>query len=508
MSAQRAALVILDGFGYREDCTDNAVCHASMPCYRELRQRWPRTLIEASGEAVGLPRGQMGNSEVGHLNLGAGRVVYQDLVRIGLAIDNGELCDNAPLNDLCERVRRSGGCLHFVGLLSDGGVHSHMDHLLGFLRYATAVGVQQVRIHAILDGRDTAPRSGRAYVESLQAQIAQMPGVELATLVGRFYAMDRDKRWERVELAYRLMALAQAEVVAVDPLAAIAEQYDRDVTDEFLEPIRLECARPMEPEDGLFFWNFRADRARELTQALALDRDLPFETPFKFRSEHFLCLTEYAEDFGLPVAFGHEELGDILGEVVSRAGCRQLRIAETEKYAHVTFFFNGGLERQYDGEDRELIPSPRDVRTYDLKPEMSAAEVASRLEARLAASEYELVVLNFANPDMVGHTGDLQAAVRACEAMDAALSRVLASLKSRGFGVLVTADHGNAELMATSTGPHTAHTTNPVELVAMVEGCDDLRAGGCLADVAPTLLELMGLAQPAAMTGRSLLRVD
>ncbi|MBB5021080.1 2,3-bisphosphoglycerate-independent phosphoglycerate mutase [Desulfurispira natronophila] len=496
------ALVILDGLGHRSDVRGNAVAAARMPFFKGLLANSPHGLLQASGEAVGLPPGQMGNSEVGHLNLGAGRVVYQELVRISLALREGTIAQNAPVNAFLAQVQQQSGILHFVGLLSDGGVHSHMEHLFGLIDYARSQGVKQIAVHAILDGRDTSPSSGVSYLKQFQRFAADRPGVELASVVGRFYAMDRDKRWERLEQAYQLFTAGEGQVTSA-PLQQVEEAYGRGITDEFMVPIKVTDTPIMNAGDSVFCFNFRADRARQLTQALALDHELPFDAPVKL--PRYLCLTEYAEEYSLPCAFTSEPLPDLLGEVVSRRGLRQLRIAETEKYAHVTFFFNGGEERQFEGEDRELIPSPRDVRTYDLKPQMSADDVAARLVGCLETVPYDLVVLNFANPDMVGHSGVFEAAVQACEAVDRSLQKAVEALRQRGYHVLITADHGNAEQMEDEHGnPHTAHTTNPVPVVLLSDEPWQLAPAGKLADVAPTLLQLLDVPVPDAMNGVSL----
>ncbi|WP_027389796.1 2,3-bisphosphoglycerate-independent phosphoglycerate mutase [Chrysiogenes arsenatis] len=502
--ARRAALIILDGFGYSEATKNNAIRAARMPFYRALCAHYPVTLIEASGEAVGLPDGQMGNSEVGHLNLGAGRVVYQELVRISKSIAERDIDSNPVICAAFAHVKQRHGTLHLPGLLSDGGVHSHIDHLIGIIHAARRMGVERIAVHAILDGRDTPPQSAMHYVAQLQAAIASLDGVKLATVIGRFYAMDRDKRWDRVARCYDLFTQGIGREVT-DVVAALAAQYHEGITDEFIEPMRIQGSALMTPNDTVLFWNFRADRAREISQALVLSEDLPFATPVKIPAQQFLCLTEYAAHFPMPVVFRSEPLHDLLGEVVARHGMTQLRIAETEKYAHVTFFFNGGSEAQYTGEERELIPSPRDVRTYDEKPSMSADEVARRLCDRVEKTPFNLIVLNFANPDMVGHTGRFDAAVAACEAVDEALKQVVEKLQALEYHILITADHGNVEMMADEYGePHTAHTINPVELVAVSPGVTALKNGGKLADIAPTLLSLLDIPLPAAMTGVSL----
>ncbi len=499
-SRSPVVLCILDGWGHREDPTDNAIALAKAPNWRELGSTCPQTLIETSGLAVGLPDGQMGNSEVGHMNIGAGRVVMQDLPRIDAAIRDGSL-----LRD--ERLKRAAATcptVHVLGLLSPGGVHAHQDHIVA-LAQALVDGGAQVRVHAILDGRDTPPKSAADYLDAVDRALPH--GAGIATLIGRYWAMDRDKRWDRVEIACNALVNGVAEGFP-DWKAALEDAYAADETDEFVKPRRISGFDGMADGDGLVMANFRADRAREILTALL---DPHFDGYRRERTLQFgaaIGMIEYSEALNpfLETLFPSEDLPDTLGEVVARAGRKQLRISETEKYAHVTFFLNGGQEQQYEGEDRILIPSP-DVATYDLQPEMSAAEVTDRLVARIGDGQTDLIVVNFANPDMVGHTGDLAAAIRAVETIDGCLGRLADAIRKADGTLLITADHGNLEMMTDpETGqPHTAHTTNPVPLT-MVNGPAGMALRpGRLADLAPTVLQLMGLPQPAAMTGHCLL---
>ncbi|MDO3378596.1 2,3-bisphosphoglycerate-independent phosphoglycerate mutase [Geoalkalibacter halelectricus] len=500
------ALVILDGWGLNPQCEQNAVCQAQTPRLDELFATYPHTRIGASGMDVGLPDGQMGNSEVGHLNIGAGRIVYQDLTRISKSIADGDFFTNPVLTGALGKIRENGSKLHLMGLLSDGGVHSHNTHLYALLELAKQEGLADVCVHAFLDGRDTPPRSGIDYLAQLEDEIARIGCGRVATITGRYYAMDRDTRWDRVERAYRAMTEGVGEAAA-DSRAAILSAYAAEQGDEFVAPRVIEPAVTVDDGDGIIFFNFRSDRARELTRAFT-------ETDFDgfTRRKHpklcaYVCMTEYDATFDLPIAFGPEALTGLLGEVVSGADLKQLRIAETEKYAHVTFFFNGGSEEPFPGEDRCLIPSPRDVATYDQKPAMSAVEVTDEVEKRVASGEYALIVLNYANCDMVGHTGVLDAAVAAMETVDACVGRVADAVLAQGGALLITADHGNCEQMSDgSGGAHTAHTSNPVPLVLVDPDCRGGKLNpGILADLAPTVLDLMGLDAPREMTGKSLL---
>ena len=511
MANQPVALIIMDGWGLAEPGPGNAISLARTPVVDRLFRESPWTTLGASGLDVGLPDGQMGNSEVGHTNIGAGRVVYQDLTRISLAIERNELDSNPALNLAMEAASGPGRALHLLGLLSDGGVHSHQDHLEALVRMAAQRGLQRIYVHAFLDGRDTPPDSGLGYVRRLEEFLRQLGHGRIATLGGRFYGMDRDQRWDRVERHWRTLVLGEGEVFA-DPVEALEKAYAAGVYDEFVEPLLVvppgEKKALIEEGDGVIFFNFRGDRAREITLALTAEDFSGFTRPRFPRLGAYVCMTEYDASFGLPVAFPPEELIDVLGEVVAKLGLKQLRIAETEKYAHVTFFFNGGREEPFPGEERCLVPSPREVKTYDLKPQMSADKVASELCRLLESEDFGLVVLNFANCDMVGHTGIMSATIKACETVDRCLGKVLEKFREKGFGVLVTADHGNAENMLDADGhPVTAHSTNRVPLVLVDSDRDyrGLRSGGILADIAPTLLRIMGVEQPAAMTGKSLL---
>ncbi len=509
------ALIVLDGFGRAPGSLANAVSLARTPTFDRLYAERPWTMVETSGERVGLPEGQMGNSEVGHTILGAGRVVYQDIVRISKAVRDGDFRTNPALIAACEAARFEGRALHLIGLLSHGGVHSLQSHLDALLELAAERDVPRVVVHAFLDGRDTPPTSGIANVRKLQARLSSYPFASLGSIVGRYYAMDRDKRWDRVEKAFRLLTEGLAEAVVREEAAAqaVADAYARGITDEFMEPISVrakgESAQTVRDGDSVVFFNFRADRTRELTRAF-------FERDFDGFSRHvspkvlFTTMTEYHADFPLPVAFPPTSLKNSLPEVLAREGFTNLRIAETEKYAHVTFFFNGGEERVYPGEERILVPSPK-VATYDLVPEMSAYEVTDRLVAAVESDRFDFILANYANCDMVGHTGKLEAAIRAVEAVDTCLGRVLSAIQAKGGAAIVTADHGNVEKMwdEERQEPHTAHTVGPVPLILDAAGAGSkhvasLRPDGSLADVAPTLLGLLGLPKPDEMTGHDL----
>ena len=496
-------LVVLDGWGWREAREDNAVRLARTPNFDRLWADGPHAFLRTSGADVGLPDGQMGNSEVGHLNLGAGRVVVQELPRIDAAIKDGSLAASPVLAQAIAALKASGGACHLLGLLSPGGVHSHQAHALALARLLTAAGIR-VHLHAFMDGRDTPPRSGAA---DLQTVLAALPeGATLASVCGRYFAMDRDKRWDRVERAWKALALAEAPR-ETDAVAAIAAAYARDITDEFLPPSVVGDYAGMEDGDAVLCFNFRADRVRELLAALLDPAFDGFARPRTPRFAAAVGMTRYSDALAplMTALFAPLPMDHLLGQEVAAAGRRQLRIAETEKYAHVTYFFNGGEETPNPGEDRILVPSPK-VATYDLQPEMSAPEVTERAVAAIESGTYDLIVLNFANPDMVGHTGSLPAAIRAVETVDAGLGRIVEAIARAGGALLVTADHGNCELMRDpeTGGPHTAHTTNPVPV--LLAGVPGARLhDGRLADVAPTLLGLMGLPVPAAMTGRSLI---
>lgn len=504
-------LMILDGWGINPSPDHNAVALATAPHLSGYLQQFPHVQIRTSGMAVGLPEGQMGNSEVGHLNLGAGRIVYQDFTRITKSIEDGDFFTNPVFLDCIAKVKQHNGRLHLAGLLSDGGVHSHNTHLYALVELAKQQGLADVFIHCLLDGRDTPPQSGAGYLAELESTLQKLGCGRIATVMGRYYAMDRDNRWERVEKAYNALVLGQGEC-SVSAAELIERSYQAGVTDEFVVPSVI-CAdgRPVgtiNDNDGVIFFNFRSDRAREITRALTFEQFDGFSRQRVPQLASYVCMTEYDATFGLPIAYPQQELTNILGGVLADAGLRQLRIAETEKYAHVTFFFNGGVETPFPNEDRVLIPSPKEVATYDQKPEMSAYLVTDELIARLEQDRYDVVILNFANCDMVGHTGILPAAIKAVEAVDACAGRIVEKVRSLGGTVLITADHGNAEQMVDEKGePHTAHTTNPVWLILVDDNRRDviLKEGGKLADIAPTMLKLLGLPQPHEMTGESLL---
>ncbi len=504
-------LMILDGWGINPGREGNAVLLSGTPNLNEMMQNYPHTRLTCSGRAVGLPDGIMGNSEVGHLNIGAGRIVYQDLMRINRAVEEGSFFTNEAFSALIDRVRSHDAALHLMGLVSDGGVHSHMNHIFALLKLAKNSGLKRVYVHAILDGRDTAPDSGVGFLTSLEANMASQKIGRIASVCGRYYAMDRDNRWKRTETAYRLYTRGEG-TPAGDPVAAVRQAYARKETDEFVQPIVVTTdgkapVATIRDTDGVIFFNFRADRARQITRAIT---DVAFDD---FGRDAFpalsgyVCMTRYDEHFNLPVAFPPVHLDRILGDVISRQGLRQLRIAETEKYAHVTYFFNGGEEQPFAQEDRCLIPSPRDIPTYDYKPEMSALAVTDEVIKRIRSNAYGLIVLNFANMDMVGHTGVLEAAVQACRTVDLCVKRIVTEIRQQKGTLVITADHGNAEKMTDDQGqPYTAHTLNPVPLILV----DDTRREvplkpGILADIAPTILEILGIEPPAQMTGSSLL---
>jgi 2,3-bisphosphoglycerate-independent phosphoglycerate mutase len=502
-------LLILDGFGSREPAPDNAISNAAMPHWTALLATSPHTTIDASELHVGLPAGQMGNSEVGHLNIGAGRVIYQDFTRIDHAIATGEFARNPVLGDALALAMRGGGALHVLGLLSPGGVHSHERQIASLVAMAAAAGVPRILVHAFLDGRDTPPRSAAASLEFMEGVCAQAKGARIASIVGRYYAMDRDQRWDRVREAYDLLVDGRAPYTAATAREGLDAAYARGENDEFVKATAIvgSDGRPAMMNDGdvVVFMNFRADRARQMTRALTDPAFAAFLRRRVPKLAAYVCLTSYGEEFAhLPVAFAPQSIRNSFGEYISGLGLSQLRIAETEKYAHVTYFFNGGVEDVYPGEDRILVPSPK-VATYDLKPEMSAPEVTDKLVAAIASGKYDAVVCNYANSDMVGHTGNFDAAKRAVEALDACIGRVVAAVRAAGGEVLITADHGNAEMMHDpATGQaHTAHTLNRVPFV-FVGRPASVAAGGALQDIAPTMLALMGLPQPPEMTGHTL----
>jgi 2,3-bisphosphoglycerate-independent phosphoglycerate mutase len=504
-------LVILDGWGYRDNKDGNAIANATTPVMNSLWAAYPHTLIQASGKSVGLPDGQMGNSEVGHLNIGAGRIVPQELVRITDAVEDGTILSNTALLQVCQNVRQRNSKLHLIGLCSEGGVHSHLLHLSGLLELAKEQGITEVCIHAITDGRDTKPTDGLEEIRTVERYIEQFGIGRIVTISGRYYAMDRDHRWDRVQKVYDLL-IDNREIDARSPIEVLQASYDSGVTDEFILPTRI-APGAVEPGDGMIFFNFRPDRARQLTQALVDPSFTSFERKL-IQPLSFATFTQYDPNFPVLVAFTPQNSNNILGEVIANRGLKQFRTAETEKYAHVTYFFNGGREDPFEGEDRELVPSPM-VATYDRAPAMSAIKVTDGVIAAIEKGIYSLVVINYANPDMVGHTGKMSAAMQAIETVDVCLGRLLESVSKQGGTTIIIADHGNAEVMWDEQGnPWTAHTTNPVPFI-LVEGEQRkipghgtevaLRSDGCLADVAPTILEILGLPQPPEMTGRSMI---
>jgi 2,3-bisphosphoglycerate-independent phosphoglycerate mutase len=507
MTAKKKPLVlmILDGWGYREEAESNAILAANTPVLDELWKTCPHTLISGSGLDVGLPAGQMGNSEVGHVNLGAGRIVYQDFTRITKSIDDGEFQHNPVLVENIDKAIHCGGAVHLMGLLSPGGVHSHEDHIIAAMQLAVSRGAKHVYLHAFLDGRDTPPRSAKASIERIESEFARLGTGRLATVVGRYYAMDRDNRWDRVEAAYNLMVEGQAQFHFASGVDALEAAYNRDENDEFVKattiaPEGQEIAK-MNDGDTVIFMNFRADRARQMTRTFV---DPAFSGFNKARTpalSAFVMLTEYAADINAPVAFATESLTNVLGEWLEKHNKTQLRISETEKYAHVTFFFSGGREALFEGEKRELIPSPQ-VATYDLQPEMNSALLTDKLVDAIHSGEFDVIIVNYPNGDMVGHSGVFEAAVKACEAVDQCIGRVVSALKEVGGEVLITADHGNAEQMAdpNSGQSHTAHTSEPVPFIYVGRNAV-AHSGKTLSDVAPTMLHLLGMEQPSEMTG-------
>jgi 2,3-bisphosphoglycerate-independent phosphoglycerate mutase len=508
-----AALIIFDGWGVSKSGASNAIAAAKTPVMDRLYATQAHTELDASGEAVGLPPGVMGNSEVGHLTIGAGRVIFQDLMRITKAIESGAFARNPTIVDAIRKTVANRTTLHVWGLLSDGSVHSHIDHLMAILDVAAANGATRIAVHAVLDGRDKPPRSALAFVDLLEAKLKQLghdgghggpTHYRIATVIGRYYAMDRDKRWERVERAWRAMVEAEG-IAASSAREAVEKSYAAGKGDEFVEPHVIGERAPMADDDEVICFNFRADRARELTAAIALDGFSGFRRP-RIPRVGYVCMTEYDRSFALPLAFGPEDVRNTLAEVLAHAGLKNLRVAETEKYAHVTYFLNGGVEKAFPLEERALIPSSK-VATYDLEPAMKAAAIATRVAGEIESGKFDVVVMNFANPDMVGHTGKFEATVAAVEVTDAALGVVIGALEKRGGVALITADHGNAEFMADpATGQaHTAHTTNPVPLILYDPKFKGrLKDGGTLADVAPTLLAMLEVKAPAEMTRRDL----
>ena len=505
MSKKPVALIIMDGFGYNPDTYGNAIAAAKKPNIDKYMAECPNTIIGASGLDVGLPDGQMGNSEVGHTNIGAGRIVYQMLVKISKDIKDGTFFNNKTILDAMNNCKAKGSALHLMGLLSPGGVHSHMEHMYGIVEMAKKNGLDKVYIHAFLDGRDVPPSSAAEYMEEAVEELKKIGLGKIATISGRFYAMDRDNAWDRVEKAYAALVYGEG-VKETDPVQAIKNSYANEVTDEFMLPTVIEGGAQIKADDSVIFFNFRPDRARQITRSFVDPEFSGFERRNGFFPVSFVCMAQY--DATMPnvsVAYPPEQLTMTMGEYLAKLGKTQLRIAETQKYAHVTFFFNGGEEKQFEGEDRILIKSP-DVPTFDLKPEMSAYEVCDAVCEAIDSDKYDVIILNYANCDMVGHTGIFDAAVKAVEATDTCVGRMVDKILAKGGAALITADHGNADKMMEPDGsPFTAHTTNPVPLIAVgVEG--ELIEGGVLADLAPTMLDIMGVPQPAEMTGKSLLK--
>ena len=501
---KKAVLVILDGFGIAPPTAGNAIAQANTPNLDKLFAAYPHTQLQASGLDVGLPEGQMGNSEVGHTNIGAGRVVFQILPKMTQQIKNGKFFENKVYIQAMEDAKANGNPLHIMGLLSDGGVHSHIGHIFGILDMAKARGVEKVFVHCFLDGRDVPPTSGAGFVAQLKTKCDELGNAKIATVQGRFWGMDRDKRWDRVEAGYNAIVCGEG-VQNPDPVKAVWDSYAQGVTDEFVKPV-VSCPEGVINEgDSVIFMNFRPDRAREMTWALNLPDFEGFARKKTVYPLSYVCTAQYDENLTLPIAYPPEELVNTLGDILSVHGLKQFRVAETEKYAHVTFFFNGGVEKQFDGEDRCLVPSPKEFPTYDLVPEMSAAKVADKLIEAIASDQYAVVICNFANCDMVGHTGVMEAAIKAVEAVDTAMGRVLAEIeKHPDVVLLLTADHGNADVMFDETGKvNTAHTTNPVPFVVREQGV--ALHPGRLADIAPTILQIIGIDQPAEMTGESLI---
>ena len=502
MNKTPTTLIIMDGFGLANASDDNAVSLAQTPVLDRLFREYANTTLSASGLDVGLPDGQMGNSEVGHTNIGGGRVVFQDLPRISRAIDDGSFFKNEAYHQAMDNCLKNGSSLHLYGLLSDGGVHSHIQHLFALLQMAKDKGLEKVYVHCFLDGRDVSPTSGKGFVQELCDKCAEIGVGKIATVMGRYYAMDRDKRWERVQMAYDAMVYGGG-IHNADPVEGVAKSYANGVTDEFVEPVVCDSEGTIGDNDSVIFFNFRPDRAREITRAIVDPEFDGFQR--EFFPTTYVCNTEY--DASMPnvlVAWPRVAVKNGLGEYLSSMGMTQLRIAETEKYAHVTFFFNGGVEKQYPGEDRVLVPSPK-VATDDLQPEMSACEGCGKCVERIESGGYDVIILNFANCDMVGHTGVFDAAVKAVETVDTCVGRVVEATRRQGGIVMVTADHGNAEVMKEPDGsPMTAHTTNPVPFILVGAG-SELRSGGCLADIAPTILDGLGRNQPEGMTGKTLI---
>ena len=503
-------LTILDGWGYSEDPDNNAIMAANKPTWDKYWASCPHTFITGSGAEVGLPHGQMGNSEVGHLNIGAGRVVYQEYTRVSRSIKTGSFYRNQTLIDAVELAKSTGNAVHVMGLLSDGGVHSHEEHLHAMMELAVNAGVKQVYLHAFLDGRDTAPKCATDSINKLEKKLAEIGGGTIASVVGRYFAMDRDHRWPRIQQAYDVITQGKAEFHALTAQQALQLAYDRGETDEFVQAtaIHSKDAAPVKMQDGdvLIFMNFRSDRARQITRPFIEPDFAEFQREVTPRLAQFVSLTEYNSQYDVPVAYPPDRLKNVFGEYISKLGMHQLRIAETEKYAHVTFFFNGGREEPFEFEDRILVPSP-DVKTYDLQPEMNAPELTEKLVEAINSGKYEVIICNYANPDMVGHTGNFKATVQAIEALDACLAKVIDAIEQQGGSMLITADHGNAEkMMNPDTGQaHTAHTSNVVPLLYIGNLDVKLADKGALSDLAPTMLDIMSIEQPPEMMGHSLL---
>jgi 2,3-bisphosphoglycerate-independent phosphoglycerate mutase len=500
-------LMILDGWGYNPDPNNNAVYAAKTPNLSKFVSNYPNTLIKCSGPDVGLPKGFMGNSEVGHLNIGAGRIVYQELTRIDKAIEDGDFFSNPEILKAFEKVKKNNSKLHIMGLLSDGGVHSHINHLEAFIKLSKDLDFKDLVVHPFFDGRDTAPKIGHTFLKSILGFFKKYGVGSIGSMSGRYYAMDRDKRWDRVKRAYDAMVDGKP-FSDDDPVEYILNNHKRDIGDEFIEPACFNKNNVISDDDVVIFYNFRADRAREITNALTAKDFSGFKRDKTPRLSHYVCMTEYDEKLGLPVAFPKQNLNNILGEIISKNGLKQLRIAETEKYAHVTFFFNGGKEEPFSGEDRVLVDSPKDIATYDLKPQMSAFEVTEKLIKEIERDYYDFIVVNYANCDMVGHTGFFDAAVKAVEAVDRSAGEVIGKVLEKGGTVFLTADHGNAEKMKEGDTPHTAHTTGDVRLVVISPQADRPNIklhSGRLADIMPTILNYMGVKVPMEVTGQDLI---
>ncbi|MET1257085.1 2,3-bisphosphoglycerate-independent phosphoglycerate mutase [Aliikangiella maris] len=506
MQNRPIALIIMDGWGYSESPDSNAIMAAQTPVWDQLWQTYPHTLVSGSGEDVGLPHEQMGNSEVGHLNLGSGRVVYQDFTRISKAIDEGRFQTNPAICDAIEQVRSNGKSLHIMGLLSDGGVHSHIEHIKAVIKLAADKGVTKIYLHAFLDGRDTPPQSASLYIEEMELLFNRLKAGRFATICGRYFSMDRDERWDRVKQSFDAIANAQAEFSVSNAVEGLLHSYQRGDNDEFIKPTIIGEKQPIEDGDSVIFMNYRADRARQMTRAFVDDNFAGFQR--KIPAIQFVMLTQYAADIQAPCAFSPLKLPKVLGEHLQDLGKTQLRIAETEKYAHVTFFFNGGVETPFEGEDRLLIPSPS-VATYDQQPEMNAPLLTEKLIAAIESKKYDFIICNFANPDMVGHTGNFDATVEAINALDTCLGKIINALQSTGGEAIITADHGNAEKMTDhETGqPHTAHTNFLVPFVYVGRNATPIKERGVLSDVAPSLLAIAGLPIPQEMTGTPLMKL-